>query len=56
MNYIDMLLGKLIEWIDMILNGIKTATGEHSQWIPIVAIIYLATRIFNIKLNLGGKR
>jgi hypothetical protein len=56
MNYVDLILGKFIEWIDKAIKFFSNMTGQHSQWVPIVIVIFLATKIFKINLKLGGGR
>lgn len=48
------ILNKMIEWIDKIFGFFQFFMAGRSNWILIIVGIFVASKIFKVKLNLGG--
>lgn len=48
------LMSKLIEWIDKLFGFFQFFMAGRSNWILIIVGIFVASKIFKVRLNLGG--
>jgi hypothetical protein len=51
---LDMVLTKLFGWGDKLFGYITYYTEKYPQYIVIGGIVLVASKIFKVKINLGG--
>lgn len=53
-GWIDLIITNLVQWGNKLFEFFGLYTSKYSKYILVLVGIFLATKIFNIKLNLGG--
>jgi hypothetical protein len=58
MEQVDVLIGKIIEWIDKLFGFAEHYTGGYGKYLIYALLLVAGSKIFKIKLNLatGGKK
>lgn len=56
MDAINNLVSKMTGWVDNSFAFFGLYTSKYSKYILLLVALFLATKIFKIKLDLGGKR
>jgi hypothetical protein len=55
-DWLDLLIKSFVGWINKGIEFFGLYTTKYSKMILILIGLWIATKIFNIKLNLGGGR
>lgn len=55
-NLFKTVINKMMEWIDKLFAIFGSYSGQYSKYIIWAVLLFIASRIFKIRLNLGGGR